>query len=66
MESTFPGTLTYPANKTNIVLGAKPTGTEGKGNFMNGTIYSARIYSRALTDEEMSVNLLNDRERYNL
>ena len=37
-----------------------------EGEYFNGTIHCARLYSRALTDEEQAVNFLNDNERFEL
>lgn len=60
------GTIKSPLNNTYTVLGANPTGTNIDESGLKGTIYSARIYSRALTEEEQSVNYLADIERYGL
>ena len=62
------GTIGKPTNNTYMVLGANPTGSQAESGeqFFDGEISSVRIYNRALSDEENSVNYLNDRERYNL
>ena len=61
------GTIKSPNNSTYMILGGNPTGTTiQEDERFEGTIYSARIYSRALTDEEQSTNYLADKYRYNL
>ncbi len=35
-------------------------GTNAESEYFNGTICSARVYSRALTDEEQSLKYTND------
>lgn len=60
------GTIGTPLNSTYIVLGGNPGGAVATSEWFKGTIYSIRIYDRMLTDEEMSVNFLNDKLRYNV
>ena len=60
------GTIKMPEQNTKFILGGNPyEGTMAMEAF-EGVIYSTRVYSRALSDEEMSINYLTDKERYNL
>lgn len=60
------GTIKMPERNTKFILGGNPyEGTMNMDAF-EGVIYSTRVYSRALSDEEMSINYLTDKERYNL
>ena len=65
-EIEVEGTIKKPNGNTYIILGANPEGMIAKDEYYDGKISSVRIYNRALTDEENSVNNLNDRERYNV
>lgn len=60
------GTIKKPTNNTYMILGGNPNGTSLEFYPFAGSIYSARMYSRALTDEEQSTNYLADKARYNL
>ena len=60
------GSIKKPDNNTYIGLGGNMSGNVAEGEYFNGTIHCARLYSRALTDEEQSVNFLNDKERFEL
>lgn len=60
------GTIATPMDNTYMVLSGNPGGKTIQDNWFSGTIHSARVYDRALTDEEMSVNFLNDLARYNM
>ena len=53
-----------PTNNTIMVLGANPNGNVVEGNYFNGTIYSVRIYNRALTDDEVMQNYKIDKMLY--
>ena len=64
VKSDVPGTIGKPLNKTYLVLGTNPSGTQGTAEYYDGEMSSIRIYNRALSDEESAVNLLNDRDRY--
>jgi hypothetical protein len=55
-----------PANNTYIAIGGNPSRNYVNADYLEGTVYCARIYNRALTDEEVSVNFLNDRDRYSV
>lgn len=58
------GTIGKTQNNTMIMLGVNPSGNLPIASYYNGTIYSTRIYSKALSDEERAVNYANDKERY--
>ena len=60
------GNIGYPKNNTYMMLGVNPEGNTPASSYFNGTIYSVRIYSKALSDEERAVNYANDKERYNV
>ena len=60
------GTIKEPDNNTKMILGANPNGDNAANFYFNGKISVVRIYSKALSNEEISCNYLNDRERYNL
>jgi prepilin-type N-terminal cleavage/methylation domain-containing protein len=60
-----PGNIKNPISNTILVLGANPVGSTVNGNYLNGKIYSARIYNRVLTDDEIHLNYEADRERFN-
>ncbi len=48
----------------NMILGANPNLGGSIGTPFNGNMYAARIYNRALTDEEILHNQRIDMERY--
>ena len=58
------GTIGNPTNNTIVMLGSNPNGTAAKGNYYKGTIYTARIYNRALTESELNKNYNSDSKRY--
>lgn len=66
------GKIKYPENDTCWSLGANPTGNKGDHDaggygltaFFNGKIYSARIYNRRLSQEEIEQNYEADKSRF--
>ena len=58
------GTIGTTKSNTYMVLGGNPVRSEYQEGAYHGTIYSARVYSRALSDEEKSVNYMADKDRY--
>ena len=58
------GTITKTQNNTYMVLGGNPLGSEYQEGAYHGAIYSARVYSRVISDEEKSVNYMADKDRY--
>lgn len=60
------GTIGKTQNNTLIMLGVNPSGNLPIASYYNGIIHSARIYSKALSDEEKAINYATDKERYNL
>ena len=60
------GTIKMPERNTKFILGGNPYEETMNMDAFEGVIYSTRVYSRALSDEEMSINYLTDKERYNL
>ena len=65
-ESNVVGTIKYPNNNTIIALGTNPKAENAKGSFLNGKIYSIRVYNRALTEEEVLNNYKIDKARFNI
>lgn len=65
-DYTVGGPMTVAANNTVIALGTNPTGSTAQNEYLNGNIYSARIYNRALTADEIYHNYLVDKERFGL
>ena len=60
------GGIKYNENNiSNVILGAGKNG-ETLQNFFKGNIYSARIYNKALTEEEIIKNYNIDEKRYNI
>lgn len=53
---TASGTIKAPGNNTTLSLGGNPNGTTCNVPCLNGKIYSARVYSRALSQEEINQN----------
>ena len=56
----------YPNDTTSMVIGCDPNiDQDGNhycfGDFFAGTIYSARVYNRVLTEEEIKQNIIADR-----
>ena len=60
------GVLFKPAANTIMALGVNPSRNYATGGHFNGTIYAARIYDRALTDEEVEHNYYLDQIRFNI
>ena len=49
------------SDNTITAIGAKPVAKDAVQNYMNGEIYSARIYNKVLTEEEIRKNMNADR-----
>lgn len=60
------GTINHAASSTALCLGTNPAGNVGKTNWLNGNIYSVRIYNRALTKDEVEINYNIDKTRFNI
>ena len=58
------GTIGVPTNNTIVMLGSNPRGTSADGNYFKGIIYSARIYDRILTTDELYKNYNSDEKRF--
>ncbi len=65
-SNSIQGKIEQTHDNTIMILGADPDGNKAVGSFFNGTIYSVRIYNRALTDEEVKNNYFIDQIRYNV
>ncbi len=60
------GNLGYPSGNTVMAIGCNPEGNKKIAGYFNGNIYSARIYNRALTKEEILVNQAKDIEEFSI
>lgn len=60
------GTVQNPENNTIWVIGANPDGSNADYGFLNGKIYSIRIYGKALDEEEIRNNYKYDKEKYKI
>lgn len=60
-----PGNIGTTANNTRFIIGANPAGaTPTVSQFLNGKVYSVRVYNRALTETEVLNNYQVDRDRF--
>ncbi len=61
--TTLSGTKTVvaPSNNTVMAIGTNPAGSIGSSNFANINVYTARIYSSALTQDQIKQNMNADR-----
>ena len=60
------GSMKSAEKNTSLCLGTNPSADVGKSQWLNGKIYSVRIYNRALTDDEVQVNYKLDASRFNI
>ena len=61
------GTIRKPGNNSILMLGENPNGNEPGGRYwLDGNVYSVRIYNRALTDDEVAYNYAIDKARFNI
>lgn len=60
------GTIKRTSPTTVTALGTDPNENEASNNFLNGKIYSAAVYNRALTVDEVRQNYEIDKERYGI
>ncbi len=60
------GTIKPPVSNTIIALGTNPAGSNAGGQYLNGNIYSVRIYNRALTASEITHNYAIDQKIFGL
>ena len=51
----YNATINPPTSGTNMILGGTPSGSS-VSNYFNGKIYSAAVYNRALTADEVYQN----------
>ena len=56
----------WPSNNSVVTLGANLKGTSAEAQFFNGTIYSARMYNRVLTKQEIKNNYEIDKSRFGM
>ena len=62
----FSGTYYKPATGSNFIIGGNPLAGVGANTQFKGTIYSVRIYNRALTEEEIKQNYEIDKQKYSI
>ena len=60
------GSITAPVENTVVSIGSNPVGSEIGTALYKGYVYSAKIYNRALTEEEVLQNYEYEQERYNI
>ena len=58
------GKIKNTNNSTIMALGANPSKSTAEGEYTPMKVYSVRIYSRALTDEEIQQNYAIDKTRF--
>ena len=58
------GTVGAPTKNTYVALGTNPVRSEPYNQYFSGTLYSARIYERPLSEEEIINNRTIDDETY--
>ena len=59
--------LGFPNDNTIMALGTNPSGSTNVGlESFNGTIYSARMYNRVLTEQEVKNNYEIDKSRFGM
>ena len=66
-------TIQYPIDHTYMILGGNPYGSGlqtsapwgGSNEAFNGYIYTARMYSKVLTDDELQKHYVIDKWRFN-
>ena len=65
-RETFSGKIEIPLNNTVMSIGANPTGEDYGSNagFACMDVYTIRIYSRGLTQEEIEINNKTDEKRF--
>ena len=62
-EDAATGTISNPIDNTVMMLGVNPYASNPDGNYTGMNVYSARVYSKALTASEVVQNLDADRIR---
>lgn len=65
-ETELTGVITPPIYNTVCALGVNPKGNEIENSLFIGNFYSARIYDRALTEQEIIYNYELDKARYGI
>lgn len=66
-QLSLSGTVGTPTNSTIMAIGANPNGTSvSASTYFLGNIYSVRIYNKALTDDEVLHNYIQDKQKFNL
>lgn len=65
-SQAYEGTIMPPSNNTVMCLGCDPNGNNANQGFLNGKIYSARIYNKALSSIEVANNFQIDKSRFGI
>ncbi len=64
-EETYNAELDFPENNTILLIGANPIGSKPEDyQYFKGNIYSSRVYSEALTIDDLKSNYLIDNNKY--
>ena len=56
VQKSISGTIKPPIKNTMMAIGGNPVGNAIQDSYMNGKIYSAKAYNRALTQDEVTYN----------
>lgn len=65
-ENSITGTIKKPGKTTTTALGVNATDHHASSSFFNGKIYSAAVYDRALTEEEILQNYQVENELFGI
>ena len=64
VEIATTGSIKAPTNITIVIMGANPSGSTAQSAYFPGNIYSARVWNRALTEEEIMQNMAYEQARF--
>ncbi len=65
-ENNTGGVIRKTRNNTVFAIGANPYGSNVGKNILNGKVYDAKIYNRALSDAEIKHNYILDKARFGI
>lgn len=65
-NTSISSSITTTKNSTVFALGTNPRGDIATGSFLDGKIYSVRVYNRVLTDEEVNNNYEIDKVKFGI
>lgn len=64
VEIATTGSIKVPTNSTIVIMGANPGGSTAQSGYFPGNIYSARVWNRVLTEEEIMQNMAYEQARF--